>query len=364
MRSKRPESPRRAAAAPLQPPGCNDESGYDRDVVDRFDDPVDTEDAERCAGKPAREIDGRDPDPSGEESPRTRGGDDPRRGERSGHRPEPICMSGDVDAENEVEEVRREEADQHRIPFRACKRPGGMGAHVPDYLDEEEGEEEEERRPGPVEAVIDPGDQGVEDVELDDHDEEPEVVGSGPHEEGAHHCPGSGHAGKRHCPLHDYREVEGGEEDIWGEDRPGTAPVVGRDGVTTPVSGREHPARYEDKDRHRKVGGDVDEYTDEGGQPRPREPGEVHGDVDRDHGKSCKPPQVFDLPEPDPRDHISHCEAGAYESLARTLYYHAASPTWRVSPCSTRKGRSAGSLRSGSTMGRISSRRSGGLWRR
>jgi len=37
-----------------------------------------------------------------------------------------------------------------------------MGAHVPEDLDEEEGEDEEERRPGPVEAVVAPGDQGVQ----------------------------------------------------------------------------------------------------------------------------------------------------------------------------------------------------------
>ncbi|KUK60064.1 MAG: hypothetical protein XD82_1713, partial [Methanoculleus marisnigri] len=56
-------------------------------------------------------------------------------------------MPGDVDPEDEVEEVRGKEADQHRIPLRACKRAEEMCADVPEDLEEEERKEEVERRP-------------------------------------------------------------------------------------------------------------------------------------------------------------------------------------------------------------------------
>ena len=97
-------------------------------------------------------------------------------------------MPGDVDPGYKVEEVRGKEADQHRVPLRACKRSHEMGARVPEDQEEEERKKGVERRPGPVEEVVTSRDEREEKVELDDQRKEPEVVGGCPEEEGFRHA--------------------------------------------------------------------------------------------------------------------------------------------------------------------------------
>lgn len=214
-------------------------------------------------------------------------------------------MPGDVDPEDEVEEVRGEESDQDRIPLRTGQPPHQMGPCIPERLDDEEQEEEAEPGSSPVEPVIAQGNQRIKKVELDDQHKEPEVIGRGPEQKGLNHPPGCRHSGKPDRAVHPHHEVESRKEKIWEENRPGPAPVERHDRIFTRVSRRKHPPGYEDEDRHRKVSGDVDKEVKESKQVHGGDLGIVHRYVDGDHGEGSKPAHILDLPEPDHRSHTS-----------------------------------------------------------